>query len=284
MATSTNRFVHRTNAIDRMGRTVVYEGELLRHPVYTRFLHWMVGIFFFLALLSGFGIYLPWIFRFFTPLFGGGATTRFLHPWFGLGFVFFFALQALNWLQVMSWTPSDTQWMKRIKRYIRNDDAMEPADVGFFNAGQKMQFWEIVGGCIAYVLTGVIMWFPEIFGRIAVAFAYVIHDISALVMLFGIFFHVYLSTFGEPHTIQAMTRGTVSEAWAWTHHPAWYQAVTGRDPYQAMEQARQRLGETGPAIQAPPSQARTDVAPLLPPARGEGRWQSLLNSWRSGKK
>src|ERR1022692_2549695 len=76
MPTSANRFVHRTNVIDRLGRTVVYAGELLRHPVYTRFLHWMVGIFFFLALLSGFGIYLPWIFRFFTPLFGGGATTR----------------------------------------------------------------------------------------------------------------------------------------------------------------------------------------------------------------
>ena len=119
----------------------------------------------FLALLSGFGIYLPWIFRFFTPLFGGGAMTRFLHPWFGLGFVIFFGLQALNWCQVMRWTPSDTRWMKRIKSYVRNEDAMEPADVGFFNAGQKMQFWEIVGGCIAYVITGLIMWFPEIFGR-----------------------------------------------------------------------------------------------------------------------
>ena len=284
MATSTNRFEHRTSAIDRMGRTVVYEGELLRHPVYTRFLHWMVGIFFFLALLSGFGIYLPWIFRFFTPLFGGGATTRLLHPWFGLGFVIFFGLQALNWLRVMRWTPSDTKWMKRIKSYIRNEEAMEPADVGFFNAGQKMQFWEIVGGCVAYIITGIIMWFPEIFGRILVAISYVIHDISALVMLFGIFFHVYLTTFGEPHTIQAMTRGTVSEAWAWTHHPAWYQAVTGRDPYQAMDQERRRLAETSPVSQGPPSQVKTAVAPLLPPAPSEGRWQSLLKSWRSGKK
>ncbi len=243
MATSTNRFVHRTNAIDRMGRTVVYAGELLRHPVYTRFLHWMVGIFFFLALLSGFGIYLPWIFRFFTPLFGGGAMTRFLHPWFGLGFVIFFGLQALNWLQVMRWTPSDTRWMKRIKSYVRNEDAMEPSDVGFFNAGQKLQFWEIVGGCIAYVITGAIMWLPEIFGRVLVAISYVIHDISALVMLAGIFVHIYLSTFGETHTIQAMTRGTVSEAWAWTHHPAWYKEVTGRDPHQAMEEERRKLEE-----------------------------------------
>ena len=238
MATTANRFEHRPNAIDRLGRTVVFVGELLRHPVYTRFLHWMVGIFFFLALLSGFGIYLPWIFRFFTPLFGGGAMTRFLHPWFGLGFVIFFALQAFNWWEVMRWTPSDSRWMKRIKEYVTHTEAIEPADVGFFNAGQKMQFWEIVCGCIAYVITGLIMWFPEIFGRILVAISYVVHDISALIMLFGIFFHVYLSTFGEPGTIQAMTRGTVSEAWAWTHHPAWYKAVTGRDPAQALEQAK----------------------------------------------
>jgi formate dehydrogenase subunit gamma len=241
MATSVNRFEHRPNAIDRMGQTVVYEGEMLRHPVYTRFLHWMVGIFFFLALLSGFGIYLPWIFRFFTPLFGGGAMTRFLHPWFGLGFVIFFGLQLLNWRDVMRWTPADSRWMKRITAYMKNAEAMEPKDVGFFNAGQKLQFWEIVCGCVAYVITGFIMWFPEIFGRILVAISYVIHDISALVMLFGIFFHIYLSTFGEPGTIQAMTRGTVSEAWAWTHHPAWYQEVTGRDAYEAMQAERRQL-------------------------------------------
>jgi len=244
MATSANRFEHRTNAIDRLGRTVVYEGELLRHPVYTHFLHWMVGIFYFLALLSGFGIYLPWIFRFFTPLFGGGAMTRLLHPWFGLAFVFFFGLQCLNWLTVMRWTPDDTTWMKNVRSYISHQQDMEPENVGFFNAGQKMQFWEIVGGCIAYVITGFIMWFPEIFGRVLVSISYVIHDISALVMLFGIFFHVYLSTFGEPGTIQAMTRGTVSKEWAWTHHPAWYKDMTGRDPYQDMEAERERQAKS----------------------------------------
>ena len=102
-------------------------------------------------------------------------------------------------------------------------------------------FWEIVCGSIAYLITGVMMWFPEIFGRVAVAISYVIHDISALIMLFGIFFHIYLSTFGEPGTIQAMTRGTVSEAWAWTHHPAWYKAVTGRDPQEAIKEAQRQM-------------------------------------------
>src|SRR5579875_665769 len=240
MATTVNRFEHRPNAIDHMGKTVIYTGELLRHPVYTRFLHWMVGIFFFLALLSGFGIYLPWIFRFFTPLFGGGAMTRLLHPWFGLGFVLFFGLQALNWLAVMRWGDADSRWMKHIKDYITRTDSVESVETGFFNAGQKLQFWEIVWGSIAFLITGVMMWFPGTFGRVLVSIAYVIHDISALIMLFGIFFHIYLSTFGEPGTIQAMPRGTVSEAWAWTHHPAWYKAITGRDPRQALEEARER--------------------------------------------
>ena len=244
MASSSNVFEHRPNAIDHLGQTVVYRGELLRHPVYTRFLHWMVGIFFFLALLSGFAIYLPWIFRWFAPLFGGGAMTRLLHPWFGLGFVFFFALQAINWLPVMRWTDADSRWMKGIKEYVTRTHSVESAETGFFNAGQKLQFWEIVWGCVAYVITGFMMWFPEYFGRWLVSLAYVIHDISALIMLFGIFFHIYLSTFGEPGTIQAMTRGTVPEAWGWTHHPAWYQAVTGRDPQQAMAEAERNLAET----------------------------------------
>ena len=48
-------------------------------------------LFFFLALFSGFGIYLPWLFRWFTPVFGGGPLSRQMHPWFGVGFVFSFS-------------------------------------------------------------------------------------------------------------------------------------------------------------------------------------------------
>jgi cytochrome b subunit of formate dehydrogenase len=68
--------------------------------------------------------------------------------------------------------------MKHIKQYVTRSDSVESPETGFFNAGRKMQFWEIVWGCVAYVITGVIMWFPEIFGRILVAISYVIHDIT----------------------------------------------------------------------------------------------------------
>jgi formate dehydrogenase subunit gamma len=243
VASAVERFDDKARrAFDRWGRTEVYQGELLRHPVYTRFLHWMVALFFFLALFSGFGMYLPWLFRWFTPIFGGGPLSRSMHPWFGLGFVFFFALQALNWIKPMLWTKADSNWMRKLGSNVAGKEKLDPPDTGFFNAGQKLQFWEILVGCIMYLVTGIILWAgARSFGRTSVAISYVLHDISALIMLGGIFIHIYLSTFGEPGTFRAMTRGSVSEAWAWTFHPAWYKEVTGRDPLQAHEEARRPM-------------------------------------------
>jgi len=242
MGTVIERFDDKARrAFDSIGQTEVYQGELLRHPVYTRVLHWAVALFFFLALFSGFGIYLPWLFRWFTPIFGGGALSRELHPWFGLGFVLFFGLQMLNWLKLMAWTRADSNWMRGIKKIAGGKEKMDPPDTGFFNAGQKAQFWEIGAGCVVYLISGIVLWMgAATFGGIAVAVCYVLHDISAIIMLGGIFIHVYLSTIGEPGTFQAMTRGAVSEAWAWTFHPAWYKEVTGRDAREACEAARKK--------------------------------------------
>lgn len=243
MSSAINQFDDRARrSFDSIGRTEVYRGELARHPVYTRVLHWMVALFFFLALFSGFGIYLPWLFRWFTPIFGGGPLSRAMHPWFGLGFVVFFSLQVLNWIKPMAWTRTDTEWIKNIRKVVNGEEKLEAPETGFFNAGQKLQFWEILCGCIAYLITGIIMWMgAATFGRIAVAASYVIHDISALIMLGGIFIHIYLSTIGEPGTFQSMTRGAVSEAWAWTFHPAWYKQVTGRDSRQAHDEAKRQM-------------------------------------------
>src|SRR2546421_4146158 len=105
MSTSVERFDERARReSDRFGETIVHRGELLRHPVYTRVLHWLVAISFVLALLSGFAIYSPWLFHFLAPLFGGGPRIRLLHPWFGVAFDLFFFFQFLNWFAPMAWT------------------------------------------------------------------------------------------------------------------------------------------------------------------------------------
>jgi formate dehydrogenase subunit gamma len=225
------------------GRTVVHEGEIVRHPVYTRVLHWSVAVFFILALLSGFAIYSPWLYHWLTPLFGGGPSTRLLHPWFSLGFVLFFALQFLNWLEPMTWTAADRRWMKRVRDYVTSSGVVESEDVGYFNGGQKVYFWAIVASAVVFVLSGFPMWFPKTFGRITVNIGYVLHDLAALVMLVGFIIHLYEGTAAQPGTFQSMTRGTVRHRWAWTHHPAWYRHATGRDPRADYERARARQAE-----------------------------------------
>jgi formate dehydrogenase subunit gamma len=224
-------------------RTLVREDELLRHSVYTRLLHWSVAAFFILALLSGFALYTPWLFRLLTPFFGGGPLTRELHPWFSLGFVLFFALQLAHWLGPMSWTPDDRRWMRRLRAYVANADEVEPPYVDFFNAGQKGYFWVIAASAVIFLISGIPMWFPATFGRLAVAIGYVLHDVAAVVMLAGFVVHLYEGTAAQPGTFRAMTRGTVEKRWAWTHHPAWYARATGRDPQADYEAAARRAGE-----------------------------------------
>jgi formate dehydrogenase subunit gamma len=234
----------------RHGRTVVHRGELLRHPVYTRVLHWSVAIFFVLSLLSGFAIYSPWLYRWLTPLFGGGPMTRFLHPWFGLLFDIAFFFQFLNWMVPMRWTAADRRWTRRIKDYVSNKEKVEASDVGFFNGGQKIYFWLIVASGALFLLSGVPLWLDNIFPRWLVALSYVLHDIAGLVMLAGFVVHVYEGTAAQPGTFHSMTDGTVTEEWAWTHHPAWYADVTGRDPREDYEQARRRQSDRARAIDA----------------------------------
>jgi formate dehydrogenase subunit gamma len=250
MSTSVERFDERARReADRVGTTVVHRGELLRHPVYTRVLHWLVAITFVLSLLSGFAIYSPWLYRFLTPIFGGGAMTRLLHPWFGLFFEIFFLFQFLNWLTPMIWTEADRRWMRRIKAYTTNEDKVEPGDVGFFNGGQKIYFWAIVLSGVLFLITGILMWFDDVFPRWVVAASYVIHDLAGLLMLAGFIIHIYEGTAAAPGTFRSMINGTVSERWAWTHHPAWYQAVTGRDARESYERERRRGADRERAIQ-----------------------------------
>lgn len=231
------------------GRTVVRRGELLRHPVYTRFLHWSVAIFFVLSLLTGFAIYSPWLYRWLAPLFGGGPMTRFLHPWFGLAFDIFFLFQFLNWFTPMTWAKSDSRWLRRFREYVTNKETVEGEDVGFFNGGQKLYFWAIAASAVLFLITGLLLWFDDAVPRLLVAASYVVHDLAALIMLAGFIIHVYEGTAAQPGTFRSMIDGTVTRAWAWTHHPAWYREVTGRDPredYAREQDARERAAEAGP--------------------------------------
>jgi len=261
MSGSVERFDEEARrTFSRYGQTVIHRGELLRHPVYTRVVHWTVAISFVLSLLTGFAIYSPWLYPWITPLFGGGPLTRALHPWFGFVFVVAFVFQFLNWLRPMRWTDADRRWMREVKAYATNREVVAPKDTGFFNGGQKIYYWTIVVCAVVFLITGLFLWFDHIAAPWLVAVSYVLHDIAALAMLAGFIIHIYEGTAAQPGTFQSMTNGTVTNKWAWTHHPAWYAEVTGRDPREDYERERRRLTERDRVVE---DRERAEVRPEL---------------------
>jgi formate dehydrogenase subunit gamma len=223
----------------KLGRTVVHPGEVLRHSVYTRVVHWGVAFFFILALLSGFALFTPWFYKFLAPLFGGGPKARLLHPWFGIGFVIMVVPLVSRWKRQMAWRDSDSRWMHRIGEYVTNTSEAEPEYVGKFNAGQKLWMWTMVGCAAVFLITGVFLWFPESLGRTAMWISYFFHDIAGLIMLGGFFVHIYEGTLALPGSLRSMIRGTVTAEWARKHHPAWYrEVIEGSD-----EEAKRAAGK-----------------------------------------
>lgn len=217
----------------RFGHTVVYQGEVFRHSGFTRVVHWAVALSFVLALLSGFALFTPWLYKWLSLPFGGGPLARLLHPWFGLAFVIVMLVQVRAWWDSMRWEENDWRWLRRLRAYITHEEKVEPDYVGKFNAGQKIWFWTMAVSGLIFLITGILLWFPETFSRTAAWISYFFHDLAGLIMLGGFLVHIYEGTGGLPGTFRSMTRGTVSDEWAWTHHPGWYRQVTGRDPATA---------------------------------------------------
>jgi formate dehydrogenase subunit gamma len=124
-------------------------------------------------------------------------------------------------------TDVDRKWMDRLGDVIKNRDDNLP-EIGKYNPGQKYLFWTLVVTMWLLVLSGIAMWrpwfadaFPIWLNRVAV----VVHAVSAFILIAGIMVHIYAS-FWVKGSIRAMTRGTVTRAWAKHHHPAWYREMT----------------------------------------------------------
>lgn len=199
-----------------------------RYTAMERSTHWVVAIAFILAALSGLALFHP-AFFFLTNLFGGGPWTRILHPFIGVLMFLSFIVLAVRFWSLNRITPADREWRRRIKDVLRNRDQGLP-EVGKYNAGQKYLFWVMVICVPLLLLSGFVIWqpwFAPIFPIVLLRIAVVVHALAAWIMILGIVVHVYAAIWVRG-TIRAMTRGTVTEAWARHHHRAWYRQMTGK--------------------------------------------------------
>lgn len=197
-----------------------------RYTASDRLNHWTVAITFMLLALSGLALFHP-AFFFLTHLFGGGPWTRILHPFAGVLLFAGFVGMMLRFWKLNRITDDDRQWLRQVGDVIRNREENLPP-VGHYNAGQKYLFWTMVVCIPLLLLTGVLVWrpyFAPLMPIFAVRLAVLLHAVAAFVIIAGIVVHIYAAIWVQG-SVRAMTRGTVTRAWAKQHHPAWYREIT----------------------------------------------------------
>src|SRR5512146_1158393 len=197
-----------------------------RHDTNERINHWLVAITFVLLALGGLALFHP-AFFFLTNLFGGGTWSRILHPFIGvIMFVSFLALVAKFWADNHI-TDADREGGKHLTEIMANKASNLP-EIGKYNRGQKATVWTLVILIPLLLVSGFIIWQPSfapIFPVGLVRFAVLIHAFAAFIAIVTIIVHVYAAIWTRG-SIRAMTRGTVTAAWARHHHPAWYKEVS----------------------------------------------------------
>ena len=162
-----------------------------------------------------------------TAILGGGASAREWHPIvgavFGVGMIF----MLIFWLRDMFLDKLDLKWLGAVHYYAAHQrDKVPPA--GKYNAGQKLFFWAQGVLAVVFVVSGVILWFPELLApaRTILSAARLTHYLATLGGGLLLIVHVYLGTVAYPGTARGMIDGKVTRRWAQVHHPRWHEEQT----------------------------------------------------------
>jgi formate dehydrogenase subunit gamma len=196
-----------------------------RYTLVERVGHWIAAFVYVYPLLTGLAFYsthLYWM----AIVLGGGPTSRFWHPMIGVVFVGSLYWMLSVWGEDMRITDADRAWKKAMPHYIRNEDASLPP-VGRFNYGQKIFYWVMLFAGTVLLLSGTVLWFPEVFARRAhwlLLLAIFCHVGAALISIGAFIIHVYMGTAMVRGGFTSIIRGSVTPAWAKAHHRLWFES------------------------------------------------------------
>jgi formate dehydrogenase subunit gamma len=204
---------------------VVVGGEIIRHRLSSRVIHWAVANTFLLCLITGLPVWTP-VFGWLGPLVGGLSVCRLVHPIAGLAFAAASLAMAVQWWGDMKMTKEERGWVgPKLLEYLR--DAANHDRIGKYNGGQKVYFYTTKLAALGLLVSGVVLWYPASFAPWLRVVAIVLHNLTFILFAVSLVFHIYLASVAEPGTFNSMTRGTVSKAWARIHHPKWYRELLG---------------------------------------------------------
>jgi formate dehydrogenase subunit gamma len=124
-----------------------------------------------------------------------------------------------------TWDKEDMGWLKAAPRYyFLCDEEGMPAQ-GHMNTGQKLWWFLVIIFGAVFIVTGLVMWFLKTVAPASLlqwmVFA---HDVAFIVTGAMVFVHVYLGVIHPMMTEawSAISKGTVSEEYAKSHHGLWY--------------------------------------------------------------
>ena len=204
-------------------------GTLIRNTTATRINHWITGGCFVLLVLSGLSMFDPTTF-FLSGLFGGGQSTRAIHPWIGIVLLLSYCgLIVQFWRDNLpSW--DDWTWTKSINLVLENKEEGLP-ELARFNAGQKFVFWSMTLLVPVLFATGMVIWdvYFSPYTTIEVQrVAVLIHCVAATAAILVWIIHVYAAIWVKG-SVRAMTQGYVTPGWAWRHHRKWLRRLVAAD-------------------------------------------------------
>lgn len=202
--------------------------EILRTRFIDRACHWCVVISFFLVALSGMALFFPTL-QWLTDTFGTPQMGRILHPFFGVAIFCLLIVMFCRFVKHNIPEREDLPWLKNIVEVLKGNEH-KVADVGKYNAGQKLMFWSIIGLVLVLGITGVIIWRPFFAGYFPIPLIRVcllIHATAAIVLIHAILIHIYMA-FWVKGSIRGMVQGRVTQPWARKHHPRWYRKLMAK--------------------------------------------------------
>jgi len=235
------------------GRVMIAGGrsshKILRFSLNQRTVHWTVAIMFVLLGLTG--IILLYGRFVLIPILGPGGfgvtaqAAKAIHNYIGPAFAVALVIQFVLFIRGNGIDlKTDLTWLLKGGGLF----GKQHVAAGCYNAGEKIWFWiAMIGGAIL-IISGLILDFPMLGSdRPQLEYYYMLHTITAVIVLAVSFGHIFIGTAGMEGAFEAMYTGYCDENWAKEHHNIWYENMKSRG---TLQEAR-RPGAPGQSEHAP---------------------------------
>lgn len=212
-----------------MAEKVFKDGQVLRFSTPARVVHAIHLLSFFTLLYTGIARLWPET----NVLLGGDLLLgQTIHHVAAVIFVAVpIIMMILNWKgtveflrEIFSWDKDDSAWMMKFVPWFIRPQAVKLPPQGKEKAGQKFTAWVILGFSVLIAASGFVMWGAQNLPVALVRWAYVVHDLSMILLGFFVVMHLYMGVLfpATRRSWTSMVTGYIPEEEAKHGWSKWY--------------------------------------------------------------